>query len=299
MPRCRRPTSGTWPASTSSSPTSAARTAPKTAHSAKRFWRAIRKAGLVKNATSSSFTTRRPARFWPIGSSAARVPSASTPDQPGDNCSKCGHHYSPTELIDPRSTLSGATPEIRKSPHLFIELEKLHGFLEEWTQSGEHLQPEIANYLTGPFSGRAAPRLGHLAAGTVLRLRDPRQPRQLLVRLVRRADRLHGLHATVVRSHGRDARRLVALARVRDSSLHRQGHHLFPHAVLARHAENGRLQPAGEGSHSRIPHRRRRKDVEEQGHVRGRARRISSISIRATCATSMPRSSRRASKISI
>ena len=35
-------------------------------------------------------------------------PKCGTPDQPGDNCSKCGHHYTPTELIDPRSTLSGS-----------------------------------------------------------------------------------------------------------------------------------------------------------------------------------------------
>jgi methionyl-tRNA synthetase len=80
-------------------------------------------------------------------------PKCKSPDQPGDNCSKCGHHYSPTELIDPRSTLSGAKPEVRTSPHLFIELEKLHPFLDEWTQSGDHLQSEIANYLKGHFLG--------------------------------------------------------------------------------------------------------------------------------------------------
>jgi methionyl-tRNA synthetase len=56
-------------------------------------------------------------------------------------------------LIEPRSTLSGAAPEVRKAPHLFIELEKLRGFLEEWSQSGNHLQPEIANYLKGHFLG--------------------------------------------------------------------------------------------------------------------------------------------------
>jgi methionyl-tRNA synthetase len=80
-------------------------------------------------------------------------PKCGAPDQPGDNCSHCGHHYSPTELINPRSTISGAAPEIRTSPHLFIELEQLHGFLEEWTQSGDHLQPEVANYVKGHFLG--------------------------------------------------------------------------------------------------------------------------------------------------
>ena len=49
------------------------------------------------------------------------------------------------------STLSGSKPEMRKADHLFINIEKLHGFLEEWTQRGDHLQPEIANYLKGHF----------------------------------------------------------------------------------------------------------------------------------------------------
>jgi methionyl-tRNA synthetase len=80
-------------------------------------------------------------------------PKCKSPDQYGDSCDKCGAHYSPTDLIEPVSTLSGSKPEIRKADHLFVNIEKLHGFLEEWTQRGEHLQPEIANYLTGHFLG--------------------------------------------------------------------------------------------------------------------------------------------------
>ncbi len=91
--------------------------------------------------------------FLPDRFVRGQCPKCGSPDEPGDNCSRCGHHYSPAELINPRSTLSGATPELRKAPHLFIELEQLHVFLEEWTQSGEHLQPEIANYLKGHFLG--------------------------------------------------------------------------------------------------------------------------------------------------
>jgi methionyl-tRNA synthetase len=51
------------------------------------------------------------------------------------------------------STLSGSKPEIRQADHLFINIEKLHGFLDAWTQGGAHLQPEIANYLKGHFLG--------------------------------------------------------------------------------------------------------------------------------------------------
>jgi methionyl-tRNA synthetase len=46
------------------------------------------------------------------------------------------------------------TPEVRSARHLFIELEQLHGFLNEWTQTGDHLQAEIANYLRGHFLGQ-------------------------------------------------------------------------------------------------------------------------------------------------
>jgi methionyl-tRNA synthetase len=85
------------------------------------------------------------------GERVETCPKCGSPDEPGDNCGRCGHHYSPTDLVNPRSTLSGATPEIRSAPHLFIELEQLHDFLEEWTQSGDHLQPEVANYMKGHF----------------------------------------------------------------------------------------------------------------------------------------------------
>ena len=54
-------------------------------------------------------------------------------------------------MIDPISTLSGATPEIRSENHLFIELEQLHEFLNDWAIGGDHLQAEVANYLKEHF----------------------------------------------------------------------------------------------------------------------------------------------------
>jgi methionyl-tRNA synthetase len=117
------------------------------------FWQAIRKAGLVQERDVEQLYDPQAGTFLADRFVRGTCPKCGTPDQPGDNCSKCGHHYTPADLINPRSTLSGATPEVRKSPHLFIELEKLHGFLEDWSQSGEHLQPEIANYLKGHFLG--------------------------------------------------------------------------------------------------------------------------------------------------
>ncbi len=117
------------------------------------FWAAIRKAGLVKEESVEQLYDSQAGTFLADRFVRGTCPKCKSRDQPGDNCSVCGHHYAPIELIDPISTLSGAKPEIRSAPHLFIELEKLHGFLAEWTQADEHLQPEIANYLQGHFLG--------------------------------------------------------------------------------------------------------------------------------------------------
>jgi methionyl-tRNA synthetase len=117
------------------------------------FWRAIRQAGLVRERDVEQLYDPEAKTFLADRFVRGTCPKCKSPDQPGDNCSKCGHHYSPSELVDPHSTLSGATPEVRKSPHLFIELEQLHEFLAKWTQSGDHLQPEVANYIQGHFLG--------------------------------------------------------------------------------------------------------------------------------------------------
>ena len=64
--------------------------------------------------------------------------------QYGDNCEVCASTYSPMDLINPRSAVSGATPIIKESEHFFFDLPAFEGMLKEWTRSGS-LQPEIAN----------------------------------------------------------------------------------------------------------------------------------------------------------
>jgi methionyl-tRNA synthetase len=71
-------------------------------------------------------------------------PKCKTPDQYGDNCEACGATYSPMELIDPVSALSGATPVPKESEHFFFRLPEFATFLKDWTRAG-HLQPEVAN----------------------------------------------------------------------------------------------------------------------------------------------------------
>ncbi|HLM52515.1 MAG TPA: methionine--tRNA ligase, partial [Pseudoxanthomonas sp.] len=61
-------------------------------------------------------------------------PNCGTPDQYGDNCEHCGATYAPTDLKEPRSALSGATPELRDSEHFFFEVGRFQPFLREWLQ---------------------------------------------------------------------------------------------------------------------------------------------------------------------
>jgi methionyl-tRNA synthetase len=116
-------------------------------------WQRLRDRGLVVarpveqlyDATAGVFLADRFVR--------GTCPKCNAADQYGDSCERCGATYSPADLVDPVSTLSGARPEVRSAEHLFVTIEKLHGFLAEWTRSSGALDPRIANYLAGHFLG--------------------------------------------------------------------------------------------------------------------------------------------------
>ncbi|PRY65701.1 methionyl-tRNA synthetase [Vreelandella songnenensis] len=73
-------------------------------------------------------------------------PKCGTDDQYGDNCEKCGATYTPADLINPVSAISGATPEVRSSTHYFFKLPDFAEFLQAWIDDG-HVQPQIRNKL--------------------------------------------------------------------------------------------------------------------------------------------------------
>ncbi len=74
-------------------------------------------------------------------------PKCKTDDQYGDNCEACGATYSPTDLINPVSAISGATPVAKNSMHHFFRLPEYTDFLRQWTRAG-HVAEEIANKLS-------------------------------------------------------------------------------------------------------------------------------------------------------
>ena len=87
------------------------------------------------------------AMFLPDRYIKGECPNCHSKDQYGDSCEVCGKTYSPTDLIDPYSVVSGAKPERKASEHHFFKLSdrRCEEFLRQFTQSGDRLQPEAAN----------------------------------------------------------------------------------------------------------------------------------------------------------
>ena len=111
---------------------------------------------------SSSSTIRSRRCSCRIDTSRGRARSAAPPDQYADACEKCSTVNAPTDLIDPRSTLTGVRPELRTSPHLFFRLSDpaIVAFLREWTRApapGQSLQPEVLNKIHEWLGGDGSP----------------------------------------------------------------------------------------------------------------------------------------------
>ncbi len=83
-------------------------------------------------------------------------PECGAADQYGDNCEVCGTTYNATELKNPQSTLSGATPILKTSKHYFFNLPEFNQFLQDWTRSDNRLQPSVANKLQEWFEAGLA-----------------------------------------------------------------------------------------------------------------------------------------------
>ena len=115
------------------------------------IWSALRRDGLVSEKEVEQLYDPEAGTFLADRFVKGTCPKCKTPDQYGDSCVNCDTHYDAVDLIDPKSTLTGATPEVRKAQHLFVNIERLHGFLDDWATTSGALQPEIANYLKGHF----------------------------------------------------------------------------------------------------------------------------------------------------
>jgi methionyl-tRNA synthetase len=110
------------------------------------IYRRLRAAGLIATRTIEQFYDPVKGMFLPDRYIRGECPKCGAKDQYGDSCEVCGAVYSPTELRNPTSTLTGATPVLRESEHYFFRLSdpRCVEFLREWALDGR-LQPEVAN----------------------------------------------------------------------------------------------------------------------------------------------------------
>jgi len=115
------------------------------------MWKALRAAGFVVEREVTQFFDAQAGIFLADRFVVGTCPRCKAPGQYGDNCEACSFTYEPTDLIDPKSTITGSIPETRSHRHLFVELEKFHAFLDAWTQTPGRMPVETANWLRGTF----------------------------------------------------------------------------------------------------------------------------------------------------
>jgi len=115
------------------------------------FWTALESQGLIRRQGVVELFDADTGESLPDRFVKGTCPKCGAADQYGDNCDRCGATYSAVDLVDPLSTISGKPPVKGEADHFFVNIEALHAFLDDWTQSGGHLQEEVANYLKGHF----------------------------------------------------------------------------------------------------------------------------------------------------
>ncbi len=112
-------------------------------------YRALKANGLIETRTIEQFFDPEKNMFLPDRFIKGECPNCHAKDQYGDNCEVCSKVYSPTDLINPYSALSGAKPVLKHSEHFFFKLSdpRCLAFLDQWTQSGA-VQPEVLNKIS-------------------------------------------------------------------------------------------------------------------------------------------------------
>lgn len=105
----------------------------------------LKESGKIKIRTISQLFDPEKSMFLPDRFVKGTCPKCKSPEQYGDNCDACGATYSPTELIDPKSAVSGATPVMKDSEHFFFDLPQFETWLADWVRGSGAIQEEMAN----------------------------------------------------------------------------------------------------------------------------------------------------------
>jgi len=107
----------------------------------------LKKANLIEKRTIEQYYDPVKQMFLPDRFIKGECPKCGAKDQYGDNCENCGAAYTPNDLVNPYSAISGAKPELRNSDHYFFKLsgDSCQSFLRRWTREPGRLQPEASN----------------------------------------------------------------------------------------------------------------------------------------------------------
>lgn len=122
---------------------------PENKHFSEKIYLALKANGKIVGKHINQLFDPEKQMFLPDRFVKGECPKCHAKDQYGDNCEVCGTTYSPTELINPYSAVSGATPVMKETEHFFFKLSDCADFLKEWTagqtDGKAHLQPEALN----------------------------------------------------------------------------------------------------------------------------------------------------------
>jgi methionyl-tRNA synthetase len=111
-----------------------------------RMYEALSRAGHMTRRSVRQAYDEKAGMFLPDRYVRGTCPICRTPDQYGDSCENCSGTYTPLDLIEPVSVVTGTRPVARESEHIFFRLGDFEPMLRSWTRSGA-LQPEVANKL--------------------------------------------------------------------------------------------------------------------------------------------------------
>lgn len=109
-----------------------------------RIYRRLDEGGYITRRNVKQLYDEQEGMFLPDRFIRGTCPKCKSADQYGDSCEVCGTTYQPTDLIDPRSAVSGSTPVLKESEHYFVTLSAFEEPLKVWMASGA-LQPEVTN----------------------------------------------------------------------------------------------------------------------------------------------------------
>jgi methionyl-tRNA synthetase len=138
-----------------------------------RIFSALKAHGYITTKTIEQLFDPELKRFLPDRMVRGTCPKCKAKDQYGDICEACGRTYQPTDLIEPKSALSGATPIMKESTHYFVSLKQFEGTLKDWVNQKETLHDDTRAFLSHWFKeglkdwdiSRDGPYFGFLIPG--------------------------------------------------------------------------------------------------------------------------------------